>query len=372
MPLKRKPIKSLLIVAALLASPAATPAAMPAAAAQAAQATHSFSDVSPTFWAYKEIEELTSLGALEGYPNGRFYPNNLLTRAQGAKVLDQLTHAQAAPGSFKPKFKDVTPNHWAYPFVRDLTYDGVFLNTDRFRPQENLSRAQMAKIIVEAFDIVVDDNDLAHFVDTPAGEFHGYITTIGELGITTGRPGARFDPNGPVTRAQFATFASRALAFDEKRRSGQIVYDKEDKLYVDLTGEPLALSNPAEQVGKESITLVNKERQNRHLPALKEDTNLDAMAQLKAEEMAEKGYFSHDSPTYGHVNEMAAMFGYSFTRIGENIAWNQRSPEEVTADWMASPGHRKNILDPRYTNVGAGFATNSQGETYWVHIFAKK
>ncbi|MET3575420.1 S-layer homology domain-containing protein [Bhargavaea ullalensis] len=364
---KRRP--AFLITAALLLTPAA--ATLPAQPAEAAQTAHSFTDVPHTFWAHDEIMELTQLGALEGYPDGRFKPNALLTRAQGAKVLQAVTHAEA-PASFQTHFRDVQPTHWAYPYIRELTYNGVFNNADRFRPQEHLSRAQMAKIIIEAFHIKVDDNDLAHFVDTPAGEYHGYITTLGELGITEGRPGGRFDPNGPVSRAQFTAFASRALEFDQKRRDGQIIYDEEDKLYVDLTGESLTRSNPSAQVGKESISLVNKERNQHGVAPLQEDSNLDAMAQLKAEEMAEKGYFDHKSPTYGHVNEMAAMFGYSFSRIGENIAWNQHSAEEVTADWMASKGHRANILDPRFTNIGAGFAMNKAGETYWVQMFSKK
>jgi uncharacterized protein YkwD len=56
------------------------------------------------------------------------------------------------------------------------------------------------------------------------------------------------------------------------------------------------------------------------------------MPQLKSEDMAQNNYFDHESPTYGQVWNMAVMFDYSFSRIGENIAWNQQSsPKVVTA-----------------------------------------
>ncbi|EMR07923.1 Parasporal protein [Bhargavaea cecembensis DSE10] len=334
--------------------------------------TKTFTDVAPTFWAADEIHELAELGALNGYPNGRFYPNNLLTRAQSAKVLHELTNPQQAPSDFRTQFTDATSNHWAYGYIRDLTHSGVFRNAELFRPEENLSRAQMAKIIVESFDIITDDNDLSFFVDTPAGEFHTYITTIAELGITTGRANSRFDPNGPVTRAQFAAFSSRALEFDRKRDAGEIVYDKESEQYIDLTDASPNPPSPQEEISQQTIVLVNAEREARGIAPLTADPALSAMAQLKSEDMAQNNYFEHESPTYGQVWDMAAMFDYSFTRIGENIAWNQQSAREVVTAWMNSEGHRANILDPRFTHIGAGFAKNAEGELYWTHHFSRK
>lgn len=334
--------------------------------------TKSFTDVGPSFWASAEIQELTQLGALKGYPDGRFYPNNLLTRAQSAKVLHELTNPQQAPQGFRTQFTDATPNHWAYGYIRDLTHSGVFRNAESFRPEENLSRAQMAKIIVESFDIITDDNDLSFFADTPSGEFHTYITTIAELGITTGRANSRFEPNGKVSRAQFAVFASRALEFDRKRDSGEIVYDEESEQYVDLTDASPNPPSPQDEISRQTIDLVNAEREARGISPLTADPALSMMAQLKSEDMAQNNYFEHESPTYGQVWDMAVMFDYPFTRIGENIAWNQQSAKEVVTDWMNSQGHRENILDPRYTHIGAGFAKNAEGETYWTHHFSRK
>lgn len=61
--------------------------------------------------------------------------------------------------------------------------------------------------------------------------------------------------------------------------------------------------------------------------------------------------------------------GFSLNYLGENIAWNQENEEQVVRDWMNSRGHRANIQNSRFTDVGFGYATNDQGEPYWCAIF---
>ena len=124
--------------------------------------------------------------------------------------------------------------------------------------------------------------------------------------------------------------------------------------------------NRAEQV----VSLVNQQRQNAGLSGLKSDNELMRLAQLKAEDMAQKGYFSHTSPTYGSAFDMLKSAGYSYRTAGENIAMGQKTAETVMNGWMNSSGHRANILGSGYTKIGVGYAVNSKGTPYWVQIFA--
>lgn len=130
---------------------------------------------------------------------------------------------------------------------------------------------------------------------------------------------------------------------------------------------PAALGNYEQQV----VDLVNKERAAAGLQALKVNTKLAAVAEKKAEDLRDKNYFDHQSPTYGSPFDMMKQFGISYTSAGENIAKGQKTPEEVMNGWMNSPGHRANILNSSYTEIGVGYVTDSNGTTYWVQHFIR-
>jgi len=122
---------------------------------------------------------------------------------------------------------------------------------------------------------------------------------------------------------------------------------------------------------EEVVRLVNQERAKAGLPALKINWQLSRVARYKSADMANKGYFSHNSPTYGTPFQMMENFGLRFSAAGENIAYGQRTPAEVMRDWMNSPGHRSNILSGAYTEIGVGLAKNKNGVCYWTQQFMK-
>ncbi|MCM3362099.1 CAP domain-containing protein [Niallia sp. MER TA 168] len=117
------------------------------------------------------------------------------------------------------------------------------------------------------------------------------------------------------------------------------------------------------------IDLTNAERKKQGLPALQAYPELNNVADMKAKDMNDKGYFSHTSPTYGSPFDMMRDFGITYQSAGENIAQGQRSPEEVVEAWMNSEGHRANILNDKYTHIGVGF---DEGGYEWVQMFVKK
>ena len=133
------------------------------------------------------------------------------------------------------------------------------------------------------------------------------------------------------------------------------------------TEEATAEMTQAEAV----LKLVNAERKKAGLQPLTLSNKLTNIAYTKAKDMAEKNYFSHQSPTYGSPFDMLKQFGVSFSAAGENIAAGQKSAEEVMNSWMNSSGHKANILNANYTQIGVGFYRGGQYGTEWVQLFIK-
>jgi uncharacterized YkwD family protein/spore coat assembly protein SafA len=138
-------------------------------------------------------------------------------------------------------------------------------------------------------------------------------------------------------------------------------------------GQKLLIPNLADVQAQENevIRLVNVERANRGLQTLKTNWQLSRVARYKSQDMVNKGYFSHTSPTYGSPFTMMQNFGLKFSAAGENIAMGQRTPAEVMKSWMNSPGHRANILSPTYWEIGVGMAKDKNGSLYWTQMFIK-
>jgi uncharacterized YkwD family protein len=121
----------------------------------------------------------------------------------------------------------------------------------------------------------------------------------------------------------------------------------------------------------EILNLVNDERKKQGLNPLVLNHTLNGVAMEKAFDMKEKNYFSHESPTYGSPFEMLQHFGVKYSYAGENIAAGQKTSEQVMNDWMNSSGHRANILNKNYTELGVGYVDGGSKGTYWVQIFIK-
>lgn len=116
----------------------------------------------------------------------------------------------------------------------------------------------------------------------------------------------------------------------------------------------------------EVIRLVNEIRQENGLKALTANWELSRVARYKSQDMKDRGYFAHNSPTYGTPFQMIKAFGLSFRTAGENIAKGYATPQAVVNGWMNSSGHRANILNASYTQIGVGYV--AQGN-YWTQMF---
>lgn len=118
----------------------------------------------------------------------------------------------------------------------------------------------------------------------------------------------------------------------------------------------------AEQI----VKLVNTERAKEGLSPLTISLNVQAAAQVRAKEIVTS--FSHTRPNGSSFSTALKEQNVSYRGAGENIAWGQRSPEEVVNAWMNSAGHRANIMSDKYTSIGVGYYQES-GVNYWVQLF---
>ena len=119
----------------------------------------------------------------------------------------------------------------------------------------------------------------------------------------------------------------------------------------------------------EVVRLVNEIRNKNGLKPLSEDWQLSRVARYKSQDMKDKKYFSHTSPTYGSPFQMMKSFGITYRSAGENIAKGYASPKAVVDGWMNSSGHRANILNSSFTHIGVGYVS---GGNYWTQMFISK
>lgn len=122
---------------------------------------------------------------------------------------------------------------------------------------------------------------------------------------------------------------------------------------------------------KEVFDLINKQRTNNGLSALQVDSELQRVAKIKAEDMVNSNYFSHNSPTYGSPFDMLKSFKVSYKTAGENIAGNSTNSGAVTA-WMNSSGHKANILNSGFNYTGIGVVDSPKYGKVYVQMFIGK
>ena len=113
--------------------------------------------------------------------------------------------------------------------------------------------------------------------------------------------------------------------------------------------------------------LVNEHRAAAGLAPVTYSAKISKAAQVRAVEIEQS--FSHTRPDGRYFSTVFAEYGISYRYSGENIAWGQKSPEEVVTAWMNSAGHRANILNAKFTELGVGYRQNARGVNYFTQLF---
>ncbi|MET7706852.1 CAP domain-containing protein [Micromonospora sp. NPDC005413] len=119
---------------------------------------------------------------------------------------------------------------------------------------------------------------------------------------------------------------------------------------------------------REVVNLVNAERTKAGCKALSIDSKLMTAAQRHSQDQADHRKMSHTGSDGSDSGVRLDRVGYAWRTYGENVAWNQKTPAAVMDAWMNSSGHRANILNCAFTEIGVGIA--SSNGPYWTQVFA--
>jgi uncharacterized protein YkwD len=139
--------------------------------------------------------------------------------------------------------------------------------------------------------------------------------------------------------------------------------------------EPVATSSSANSYIQQILDLTNSERTKGGLQPLRLNAKLNESAQAHSQDMAIADYFSHTGANGSNAGDRAASAGYHYSSLGENIAAGYITPEEVVQGWMNSPGHRANIMNGSYQELGVGYyyladdTGNVNYNYYWTQEF---
>lgn len=177
----------------------------------------------------------------------------------------------------------------------------------------------------------------------------------------------------PAVRPTLTVSASSTLG-----RVASIVPGLVVKTQLPANNSPVPIETPSiiytSSNDSEILSYTNKERLAHSVSALIEDATLDELASLRADDLFENQYFNHESPSGKSAPELAKKLGYNYLLIGENLALGTFDGEKgIVTAWMASEGHRENILNAQYSTLGVSVKQgiyNDQSATIAVQIFA--
>lgn len=177
-----------------------------------AHAQLKFKDVNDKFWAVKEIQFLTEKKVIQGYPDGKFRPNNNLTRMQIALMVTRAKN-YSLTNRPDPQLKDIKNNEPNYAVVSAVMAEGIFkdvVKNGEFKPNTFVTRAEMASILSRAYNLKGESFD--NFSDVTEKHWaYPHIQALVKNQIVFGYDDRTFKPNNLLTRAQFAVMMARML-----------------------------------------------------------------------------------------------------------------------------------------------------------------
>ncbi len=172
-----------------------------------------FSDVNPSDYFYEAVRYLFCAGAITGYGDNTFRPYNNTTRAQLSKII-VLAEGWPIDTTGGPHFTDVPTGHIFYDYV-ETAYNRAIISgygDGTFRPDNNVTRAQLSKIIVLAQGWPIDTSGGPHFTDVPESHpFYNYVETAFNHAIITGYGDGTFRPTNSATRGQISKIVYSAI-----------------------------------------------------------------------------------------------------------------------------------------------------------------
>lgn len=341
------------------------------------------SDVPRAHWAYGDIKEAFECGEVKGYPDKTFKPDQAITPAEFFKMA-MVAALGKDPGSSQegiwvssyeklmfenmPKsingFNELSHN----VMVKDVL-DSVY-KKGKLTREDAAMIAGVAVYIKEGQDYVLKlkDKNIYNFKDMVYTKTLEKINIAVKSGIVCGSIAGNeleLRPTDKLTRAEAVVLAAR-IRDDSKR------IDIDELLKTKITAFSENIKNidiaKEEIVAADVLKYTNEARERAGLKKLKLNNKLSNVAIIKAKDFSDNRYFAHESPKYGSPFDMMKSFGMEYRVAGENIAYGYNSGESVVDAWMKSQGHRDNILNRNFEEIGIG-VYNDNGSIKFVQMF---
>jgi hypothetical protein len=160
-----------------------------------------FSDISESAWYKQYVDKLVADSTIGGYPDGTFKPNQPVTRAEFSKMLVNTSLKDKAIIQIAVIFNDVKSSYWAYPYINTVAATGALkgYKDGSFKPEQRITREEMAKAIAVVESLPAGKSTLKDIGTSWAKDS---IASCVSAGIITGYPDNTFRPKAAVTRAE--------------------------------------------------------------------------------------------------------------------------------------------------------------------------
>ena len=320
-----------------------------------------FTDIPEGAWYAGDVKTMSDAGIINGVGNNRFAPNQNVTVAETIKLAATI-HAKLTDSEYA--FTETSP--WYQTYEDYLAQAGGFPDTAGFNYNAAANRDLFARIMHGALAGLPETDRGMNTVrdgvipDVPDTDSHLYIYELYRAGIVVGNDDlGSYNPNSNILRSEATAIANRFITPSARKT-------------ITLTAPPVNSNANANgnftAYANEVLRLCNNIRSSRGLAPLTLNDKVCKVANLKAQDMASNNYFSHQSPTYGSPFNMLKNNSISYSAAAENIAKGYSTPQAVVDAWMGSDGHKENILNSAYTQMGVGYDADGN---CWSQIFLK-
>ena len=313
-------------------------------------------------WAFKSVENMVNEDV---YSSSIISLNQLdtpITREEASSIFAKFINGKNSDVTVLAGDVSVTDSH--YKSIELLIQNGIIHNNKTFRPNDFLTKAEAAKLIMHTFQLEEDKVTTKSFSDVSYKHWASrYILTLADVSIIKGNLKGEYLPDKPITYAELSALLNNVLHFKKQVTNHEIIYNY-------LTKDYLNTKNEFARLEEEIITLINNYRISKNVTPLQYDPKLTQLAIIKVEDMIRNDYFEHYSPIYQMPWELAGLFNYEFHTFGENLARNFVSARDVVDAWIASPSHHENMLKDHYGYIGIGIKANAEGYLYFSNLFS--
>ncbi|WP_066506674.1 S-layer homology domain-containing protein [Abyssisolibacter fermentans] len=214
-----------------------------------------FEDVKDGYWAKENIELLVSKGIVNGYPDKTFRPKNTISRSEFSKLIQELLGLPLNNDDSEIIFEDIEEN-WAKGRIKTLVKKGIIDVEDYkegFKPNEPMTRVEMARMIIKALEIETKEIDKTSFEDDKeiSKKDKKYVSTAKDTDIITGYPDKTFKPNTTATRAETAAMIVRMINYLNNDDSVEVVEGIKFNKVDDVVSQPGYVNDQAMKLDKQ-------------------------------------------------------------------------------------------------------------------------